>query len=110
MGRHLQLKADRVRLELRGFRGLITLVGVTLLVVAIFRELRMPRERRTWHGMLVGLVPYDLRPPTVDRLVQTFWDPEQRTVLVPTAFGVGWSVNTAALIRVLRVRPGQTSP
>lgn len=84
-----------------GWRGVITVVGVSMLVAAVVRELRQPAEQRTWHGMLFGFVPYDLRPPTVDRLAQTFWNTEQPAVIVPTFFGVGWTVNAAALVRLV---------
>jgi hypothetical protein len=87
--------------SITGWRGWLTLLGLAMLLAAVLRELRLPREQRTWHGMLMGVVPYDLRPPTMDRFVRTFWNPEQEAVLGPTAFGVGWGVNAAALVRLL---------
>jgi hypothetical protein len=67
------------------------------LIASVVRELRLPREQRTWHGVLFGKVPYDLRPPSFSRLKATFWNPQNPHVVVPTAFGVGWSVNLAAI-------------
>lgn len=88
-------------LKIDGWRGLVSLAGMGLLAAAIVEQLRLPPEQRTWQGMLFGLVPYDLRPPTVSRLAETLWNPEQRAIIVPTAFGVGWTVNAAALIHAL---------
>jgi hypothetical protein len=51
------------------------------------------------HGKLFGVVPYDLRPPTPERLRRRLWDPERDEIIGPTVFGVGWSVNLAALKR-----------
>jgi hypothetical protein len=42
-------------------------------------------------------VPYDFRPPSVDKLRRSAWDPENPQTVVPLAFGVGWSVNLARL-------------
>ena len=42
-----------------------------LLAWAVITELRKPEEERTWHGKLAGFVPYELRPPTLDRVRET---------------------------------------
>jgi hypothetical protein len=70
-----------------------------MLVAAIARELRRPAGERTWHGRVAGVVPYDLRPPTVDRVLERVWNPDEPRVLVPQPFGVGWTVNLARLLR-----------
>jgi hypothetical protein len=97
MSHELQLKTGGLEIEVKGLRGLVTLVGVALLGAAVVREFRLPPDERTWHGLLFGRIPYDLRPPSVDRLTHSLWDPNNPRVLVPTAFGVGWSFNAAAL-------------
>ncbi|WP_210493647.1 hypothetical protein [Patulibacter sp. SYSU D01012] len=74
------------------------------LVLAVARELRTPRARRTWHGRVLGVVPYDLRPPTLARVRGTMWQPDRRSPLVPRAFGVGWILNLAAPLALLRRR------
>ncbi|MDQ3811156.1 MAG: DUF5808 domain-containing protein [Chloroflexota bacterium] len=89
-GRELELKA-------KGWRGLVTLIGVGLLAASVARELTLPPPERTWQGQLFGRVPYDLRPPTPRRLLATIWDPSNPRLLVPTAFGVGWGVNLGAV-------------
>ena len=78
-------------------RNLARLTGLLLLVASIVRELRLPKQERTWHGVVFGKVPYDLRPPTFDRLKAVIWNPRNSRMVVPTAFGVGWTVNLAAV-------------
>jgi hypothetical protein len=63
---------------------------------AIAKELDKPPEERTWHGTVAG-IPYDFRPPTMEKIRKTVWDPDNPNVLVPHAFGIGWSVNLARL-------------
>jgi hypothetical protein len=45
------------------------------------------------HGKILGLVPYDFRAPSFRRARETFWNAEDERFLVPTFFGVGWTVN-----------------
>jgi Family of unknown function (DUF5808) len=45
------------------------------------------------HGETFELVPYDFRLPTLARVRETFWNTEDERFLVPTLFGVGWTVN-----------------
>ena len=80
-----------------GLNNVVQCIGFGLLIASVVRELRLPPEERTWHGVVFGKVPYDLRPPTLSRLKATLWNPENPRVLVPTALGVGWTVNLAAL-------------
>jgi Family of unknown function (DUF5808) len=80
-----------------GIRGFLRLAGLVLLAASVIRELRLPKAERTWHGVVFGKVPYDLRPPTFERLKGAFCNPDNPEIVVPTAFGVGWSVNVAAL-------------
>ena len=46
-------------------RWIVPLLVFGALVV---RELRKPADERTWHGEIAGVVPYDLRPPTLGRV------------------------------------------
>jgi len=80
-----------------GLRDLVRLIGLALLIASLVRELRLPKDKRTWHGVVFGKVPYDLRRPTFERLRATSWNPRNSHMVVPTAFGVGWTVNLAAL-------------
>ena len=45
------------------------------------------------HGKIFGLVPYNFRPPSLERARRTFWNAEDSGFLVPTFFGVGWTAN-----------------
>jgi hypothetical protein len=94
----IELKLGGVEIEIKGLRGLATLLGLAAVGAVVAREMGMSREQRTWHGRLVGVVPYDLRPPTLARLRASIWDPTTAAVLGPTAFGVGWAPNLAALV------------
>jgi hypothetical protein len=69
----------------------------SLLGGAIAQQLRRPLSERTWYGTIAG-VPYDFRPPTPDKLRATFWNKNTAHVLVPQAFGVGWTVNVYPLV------------
>jgi hypothetical protein len=61
--------------------------------LAVADQLRLPPDQRTWHGMLWGRIPYDLRFPTAQRLREEFWNEESTQLFVPHAFGVGWGIN-----------------
>lgn len=72
-----------------------------LAIAALTRELRTPAGERAWRGRILG-VPYDFRPPTPDRFRRALWRPDSRSLFTDTAFGVGWGVNLALLLRLLR--------
>lgn len=76
----------------------MVIIGIAALMgLAIYKQLQMPPEERTWHGTLYG-IPYDFRRPTFKRLRETFWNKETARVLVPQFFGMGWSINFYPLI------------
>ena len=74
--------------------------GVALLGSAILTELRKPPPERHWHGEIAGIVPYDLRVPTIARLRERWWNPHDARLLTPQVFGVGWSINLARLVGI----------
>src|SRR5438105_3158555 len=78
---------------LRRLRRVTKLVGMGLLVAAISQEMAKPEAERTWNGMVFGLVPYDLRPPTWERIRATYWNPDEPRLFTSRVFGVGWGVN-----------------
>jgi hypothetical protein len=84
----------------RGTNAFKVLAAI-LLIAAIAKELRLPKEERTWHGSLCGFVPYDFRKPTLDKIKTTFWEPEG-TVIVNRVFGVGWTLNFGAVVAKVR--------
>ncbi|MBI4491992.1 MAG: hypothetical protein HY690_04295 [Chloroflexi bacterium] len=77
-------------------------LSIGLVAGALVRELRTPSERRAWHGELAGFIPYDFRPPTLERLARSLWNPDDPRLLTPMVFGVGWSVNLARAARLAR--------
>ena len=79
--------------QLRRLRRVTKLVGLGLLAAAISQEMAKPEEDRTWTGLVFGLVPYDLRPPTWERIRQAYWNPDEPRLFTPRVFGVGWGVN-----------------
>jgi hypothetical protein len=68
---------------------------------AIYQELRKPPEERTWRGKVAGVVPYDFRLPTIERIREAYWNPESDTVFTERVFGVGWAVNIPVAARKL---------
>ena len=68
---------------------------------ALYQELKKPAEERTWHGKVAGVVPYDFRVPTLDRLRHAYWEPESDEIFSERVFGVGWAVNVPVAARKL---------
>ena len=85
-----------------GLGGLINVVGTGLAIASIIQELRKPPRKRSWHGELFGRVPYDWRLPTAKRIRRALWQPRSRHLVQPTVFGVGWTLNFAAMLRPLK--------
>jgi hypothetical protein len=42
---------------------------------------------------VLGVVPYDFRPPTWDRIRDAYWNPRSDRLFSDRVFGVGWAVN-----------------
>jgi hypothetical protein len=95
----LSRRADTVGTELRDFAWLLRTLALGAIAGAIYTELRKPPARRTWHGKLLGVVPYDLRIPKLDDLRRAYWNPRSQTVFTERPLGVGWAVNVPALLR-----------
>lgn len=68
---------------------------------ALYQELRRPPEERPWHGKVLGVVPYDFRVPTLERLRDAYWAPGTDRVFSDQVFGVGWAVNLPVAARKL---------
>lgn len=81
-------------------RKLWRLVLVVIGVIAIVQELKKPPKKRTWHGKVGDLVPYDFRLPTVERIRATHWNPDG-PILPGKAFGVGWALNLGAVKKLI---------
>ena len=79
----------------------LTLLAAVLTVAAVIKEMRLPKEERTWHGALGGFVPYDFRMPTIEKVKRTFWNPDG-AIVVNRVFGVGWTINLGAVVAKAR--------
>ena len=75
---------------------------VTIAVAAVCQELEKPKEERHWHGKL-GIIPYDFRFPTLERLKKGYWNTENDEVFSDTVFGIGWAVNFFAILEKMRL-------
>jgi hypothetical protein len=78
---------------LRGIRRLVRLTAVGLVFAAVATELAKPEAERTWNGRVIGLVPYDFRPPTWERIRAAYWNPDSYGLFSDRVFGVGWAIN-----------------
>jgi hypothetical protein len=78
---------------LRGIRRLARLTAVALVVGAVATELAKPEDERTWHGRVLGVVPYDFRVPSWDKIRDAYWNPSSDSLLSDRVFGVGWAIN-----------------
>jgi hypothetical protein len=87
---------------LRGLRRLIRFTAVGLVVAAVATELSKPEEERTWHGVVLGIVPYDFRPPTMERIRSAYWNPASDRLFSDRVFGVGWAINLYRAKTLLR--------
>ena len=77
---------------IRRIRRLVKIAAFAVFVAAISQEMSKPEAERTWKGK-IGPVPYDFNPPTWDRLLEAYWNPEDDRVFTERVFGVGWGVN-----------------
>ena len=88
---------------MKTLKQLMSLAGIVLAAAAIRQELKRPPEERTWQGTVFGFVPYDLRfPPTLARIRERWWNPDDPRLVTPHVFGAGWSINLYQLTRRCR--------
>ena len=81
--------------------SLLRWVWMVLAAAAIVKELKLPPEERTWNGQLAGVVPYDFRMPTMDRIRDRLWNPDGQ-LIGPHVFGVGWALNLGRAWRMIK--------
>src|SRR5215831_12229152 len=77
----------------RRIRRLVRFLTFGLVAAAIATELAKPAPDRTWQGKVFGIVPYDFRPPTWERIRDAYWNPESDRLFSDRVFGVGWALN-----------------
>lgn len=88
-----------LRFEVSGLRGILTLFALALVGLGIADQLKRPSGERTWHGKIWGVIPYDFRVPSLEKLARSMWDPGDERVLKDRAFGVGWDLNLGAVAK-----------
>ena len=76
-------------------------LGMGLVTAAVYQELQKPPEERTWHGRVAGFVPYDFRPPSLERVRQAYWNPDEPRIFTDRVLGVGWAINFYSLLQGL---------
>jgi hypothetical protein len=91
-----------IRSELESLGWIIRVLAMAAVAGAVYQELKQPPAQRTWHGTLLGVVPYDFRLPTPAKVINAWWNPRSSRVVGDPVFGVGWSLNLAALTQQLR--------
>jgi hypothetical protein len=95
------MRSERSTRRGRGKR-VVRLLMAGLLLAAVIKELRTPAAQRTWQGTVAGFVPYDLRPPTLERFRERVWNPESEHLVSPHVFGVGWTLNLGRVVALAR--------
>jgi hypothetical protein len=80
----------------------VKVATAALVAAAVAQELRKPSSERTWHGRVAGFVPYDFRPPTLERFREAWWDPDNPQIFTDRVFGVGWAINLGRLAKLTR--------
>jgi uncharacterized membrane protein len=86
-----------------GLSRLLSWLTTGLAVAAVVQELRKPADERTWNGRIL-YVPYDFRIPTLARVRDRLWAPEDKRLFVPQVFGVGWSLNIGRVVSLVTNR------
>ena len=84
------------------FIRLVQAAAITITIAAVCQELEKPKEERHWHGKL-GFIPYDFRLPTLERLKESYWNPDDNRIFTPEAIGIGWGINFFSLLEKLRL-------
>lgn len=77
-------------------KWLFRLAALAVTALAILDQLVRNREYRDWRGSVFG-IPYDFRPPTLERIRERWWNETDPRLFTPHVFGVGWSINLARL-------------
>lgn len=86
----------------RKLSDLFKFLAVVLVASALYQELKKPPEEREWHGKIANFIPYDFRVPTMERLRERLWNPEDPRIFTEHVFGVGWAINFHTVLQKLR--------
>ncbi len=80
-------------------KKIVQLVVLLVLVQALREQLEREPAERTWRGQ-IGPVPYDFRVPTLDRVLDAYWNPDSQRLFTDKVVGIGWAINFAQLWRI----------
>lgn len=83
------------------FRRFMAGLSMGVVAAVVYQELQKPPEERTWHGRVGGLVPYDFRRPTLERVREAYWNPDEPRILTDRVLGLGWAINFYSLLEIL---------
>ena len=89
----------RRRLSMLQWLPMALSLGVAALAIA--QELSKPASERAWNGRVLGFIPYDFRPPSLERIRASLWNPDNPHVVTSQVFGVGWSINLYRVAELL---------
>lgn len=104
----LSRRADTARNELDALMWLFRMAAIGAVAGAVYTELRKPAAERTWHGRLLGAIPYDFRIPTLESLRQAYWNPRSPKIFTDRPLGIGWAINIPTALRRLGIRTSFT--
>jgi hypothetical protein len=99
---------DTLRREAGALGWLTRTLIAAAVVAAIYKELQLPPDKRTWQGRLFGFVPYDFRLPSPRRLLRAWWDADGDRLFNDQPFGVGWAVNLPVALRMIQRVTGRS--
>lgn len=83
-------------------RGIFRILTLAVIAGVIYQEARKEPGDERWHGKSLGFVPYDLRPPSLARIRETYWNPDDPRIFTGKVAGIGWGINLAAVAEKLR--------
>lgn len=102
-------RADTVRTEMNAFGWLLRTAVLAAVGGALYQEMRKSPADRTWHGKLIGLIPYDFRLPSLQRIRDSYWNTGSDRIFTDRPVGVGWAVNIPAVLKRLGVMNAATT-
>lgn len=102
-------KAQAVGDEIGALGWLLRTAVLAAIAGAVYSELRKPAPERTWHGKLLGFLPYDFRIPSLDDVRRAYWNPRSPKVFTDRPLGVGWGVNIPTALRRIGITGARSS-
>lgn len=94
-----------MRSQWKTLTDLLKILTLGLAALAVYQELSKSPDQRKWHGKIAGIIPYDFRLPTVARIRDRLWNPNDPRILTERVFGIGWTINFHSLL----LKPGTDS-